>query len=104
MNESRMKEGFGVLLLSGGWGSMLLSVVFYLLFWRVDNEPGAKDVPALLWAAISACSLGGLSFLGSHIYLIMKKAWLMLGIGWVLCLALLVGAVALAPILLLFMV
>jgi hypothetical protein len=104
MMKTDGKEIVSTILLAGGWGAMLLSIVFYLLFWRVDNEPGAKDVPALLWAAISACSLGGLAFLGSHVYLIIKKAWLMLGIGWVLCIALLVGAVALAPVLLLFMV
>ena len=45
MNVSRIKEIGGVLFLSGGWVSMLLSVVFYLFFWRVDNEPGAKALP-----------------------------------------------------------
>jgi hypothetical protein len=54
--------------------------------------------------AVSLCSLGGLAFLGGHFMLIMKKAWLALGIGWALCIALLIGAVALAPIVLLFMV
>lgn len=98
------KEIISAGLIAGGWGSMLLSIVFYLFFWRVDNEPGARAVPGLLWAAISFCSLGGLAFLGGHVYLLAKRAWLMIGIGWVLCLALLVGAVALAPILLLFMV
>lgn len=104
MNVSRIKEVWGVLLLSGGWVSMLLSVVFYLFFWRVDNEPGAKAVPWLLWTAVSFCSLGGLAFLSGNILLILKKAWLWLGISWALNIALLVGAVTLAPILLLFMV
>ena len=104
MNKLHLKDIWVVLLLSGGWMSMLLSVVFYLFFWRVDNEPGAKEIPALLWMAVSLCSLGGLAFLGGHILLIVKKAWLMLGIGWALCIALLIGAVTLAPILLLFMV
>lgn len=98
------KELFGGLLLSGGWGLMLCSIVFYLFFWRVDNEPGAKDVPVLLWAAILFCSLGGLTFLGSNIYLTTKKAWMVLVIAWVVCAVLLVGAVSLSPILLLFMV
>lgn len=83
---------------------MLLSIVFYLLFWRVDNEPGAKDIPGLLWAAISFCSLGGLAFLGGHIYLIKEKAWIVLAIAWVVCIALLVGAISLLPILLFLMV
>ena len=83
---------------------MVFSAAVYLLFWRVDNEPGAKAVPGLLWAAISFCSLGGLSFLGGHIYLIKEKAWLPLLIAWGLCVALLVGAITLSPILLLLMV
>jgi len=91
-------------ILSSGWIMMLLSIVFYLLFWRVDNEPGAKDVPALLWAAISFCSLGGLAFLGGNIYLIKEKSWIVLVSAWVICIALLVGAISLSPILLLLMV
>ena len=83
---------------------MLLSIAFYMLFWRVDNEPGAKDVPGLLWAAISCCSLGGIAFLGSHVYLILKKSWLLLLIAWGLSIAIFVGAVSLSPILLLLMV
>ncbi len=104
MNISRIKEIWGILFLSGGWLSMLLSVVFYLFFWRVDNEPGAKAVPWLLWMAVSLCSLGGLAFLSGNVLLILKKAWLWLGISWALNIALLVGAAALSPILLLFMV
>jgi hypothetical protein len=98
------KEIISGLLLSGGWGSMLLSGALYLLFWRVDNEPGAKDVPGLLWAAISFCSLGGLTFLGSNIYLMIRKSWIVLVVAWVVCVALLIGAVSLSPILLLLMV
>ncbi|MCP5094233.1 MAG: hypothetical protein GY943_01640 [Chloroflexi bacterium] len=103
-SPSSLKDILIMFLLPGGWGSMLLAIVFYLFFWRVDNEPGAKDMPGLLWTAVSFCSLGGLAFLAGNILLIMKKAWLLLGIGWAVCVALLVGAVALAPILLLFMV
>lgn len=98
------KRNLGHLVLSGGWLSMLLSIVFYLFFWRVDNEPGAKAVPWLLWTAVSLCSLGGLAFLSGNILLILKKAWLWLGISWALNIALLIGAITLAPILLLFMV
>ena len=101
MKPKEILSGF---LLSGGWGALLLSVAVYLLFWRVDNEPGAREIPALLWVAISFCSLGGLAFLGGHIYLIKEKAWLVLFIAWGLCAALLVAAVSLAPILLLLMV
>ena len=83
---------------------MLYSIVFYALFWRVDNEPGAKDVPALWWAAVSFCLLGGLAFIGSQVYLLIQKAWIVLVIAWVVCIALLIGAISLSPILLLLMV
>jgi len=102
--QLRTKEVLSGLLLSSGWGSILFSLAVYLLFWRVDNEPGAKAVPGLLWAAITFCSLGGLAFLGGHFYLIKQKAWMLLFISWVLCVALLVGAISLSPILLLLMV
>jgi len=98
------KEILAGVTLAGGWLSILISGVFYAFFWRVDNEPGAKDFPTLLWAAISFCSLGGLSFLGSHIYLIIKKSWKITLIAWAVCIALLAGAISLSPILLLFMV
>lgn len=98
------KEILSGLTLSGGWLFMLVSLVFYAFFWRVDNEPGAKDFPQLLWAAIFFCSIGGLAFLGGHIYLIKEKAWWVLVGAWAICIALLVGAISLAPILLLFMV
>ena len=98
------KEILGGALLAGGWLSILVSGVFYAFFWRVDNEPGAKDFPGLLWAAISFCSLGGLSFLGGHIYLIIKKNWKIILVAWAVCIALLVGAISLSPILLLLMV
>ncbi len=98
------KEILGGVTLAGGWLSILISAFVYAFFWRVDNEPGAKAIPGLLWAAISFCSIGGLAFLGSHIYLIIKKAWLLILIAWAVCIALLVGAISLSPILLLFMV
>ena len=98
------KEVLSALLIPGGWISMLTSIVLSLFFWRVDNEPGARDVPGLLWAAVSFCSLGGLAFVGGQIYLIVKKAWIVLAVAWATCIALLAGAVSLSPILLLFMV
>jgi len=99
----KAKEIISGLLLPTGWSSILISIVVYTLFWRIDHEPGA-DGTGLLLATISFCSLGGLTFLGSHIYLIIKKAWIMLVIAWFICIALLVGAVSLSPILLLLMV
>ena len=100
----KAKEILSGLTLSGGWLFMLVSLVFYAFFWRVDNEPGAKDIPALLWTAILFCGTGGLAFLGGHVFLIKEKAWWVLVGAWVVCVTLLVGAISLAPILLLFMV
>ena len=102
--KTENKEILAGLTLAGGWLSILVSVAIYAFFWRVDNEPGARDFPGLLWAAISFCSIGGLAFLGNHIYLIIKKAWMIILIAWVVCIALLIGAISLSPILLLFMV
>ena len=100
----KIKEIIGALTLSGGWASMLFSVALYALFWRVDNEPGAKDFPALWWGALSFCSLGGLAFLAGNMYLLIKKAWVALAVAWVLCIVILFGAISLSPILLLLMV
>jgi hypothetical protein len=50
-DTARQRDVSG-LLLSGEWLFILLSGVFYAFFWRVDNEPGAREFPALLWAAI----------------------------------------------------
>ncbi|MCP4140470.1 MAG: hypothetical protein GY755_09305 [Chloroflexi bacterium] len=100
----KIKEIISGFSLVCGWLFILISCVVYAFFWRVDNEPGAKDIPALLWVAISFCSLGGLSFLGSHIYLIRQKAWTLILIAWGVCIALLVGAITLLPVLLIFMV
>ena len=47
------KEILAGVTLAGGWLSVLISGVFYAFFWRVDNEPGAKDFPTLLWAVTS---------------------------------------------------
>lgn len=101
--EMRGRQILSAILLTVGWLSILISGFVYAFFWRVDNEPGASGT-SLLWAAISFCSLGGLTFLGSHIYLIIQKAWLLILIAWVVCIVLLVGAVSLSPILLFFMV
>lgn len=100
----KSKEIIGALTLSSGWASMLFSIALYAFFWRVDNEPGAKDVPALWWGAVSFCLLGGLAFLGGNIYLVKEKAWSVFVIAWVVCIALFVGAITLSPILLFFMV
>jgi hypothetical protein len=98
-----IKDWLGPILLLAGWISLLISGLLYPLYWRVDNEPGASGT-ALLIAALSFCSLGGLAFLGGNLLVIRKKAWWVLAIGWFLCAGLLAGALSLTPILLLLMV
>ncbi len=103
MNKKFTQWIFGLLMVSG-WVSLTLSIVFYLFFWRVDNEPGAKDMPELLWAAIFFLVTGGLSFLSGNIgYLVHKvrKAYI---ISWVICAVLGTASICLSPLLLVFMV
>lgn len=100
----KLKNLTAVLVLSAGWGSLLLSVAFYLLFLRVYFEPGAIELPGLFWTAILLTILGGLAFLSGHIYLLVKKAWTWLWLAWLLCLMGLLGAFALTPVLLVFLV
>jgi hypothetical protein len=46
---SSRQDPSGVVCGAGGfWVLMLLAIAFYALFWRVDNEPGARPVPGLL--------------------------------------------------------
>ncbi len=99
-----IKQILSALLLALGWAFVLLSVAVYLLFWRVDNEPGAGSATGLLIAAIAMLSVGGLSVIANAIYLIVKKAWIVIAVAGAVCLVILVGAIGLSPILLLLMV
>jgi len=87
-----------------GWALLLASIPVYLFHWRVANEPGAGPALGLLIATIFLLGAGGLLLIGGHIYLLFKKAWILLLVVWEVCIALLVGAVFLSPVLLLFMV
>ena len=99
-----IKEILSALLLAAGWVLVLLSIAVYLLFWRVDNEPGAAPVPGLLIAAILLFSMGTLSLVINTIYLIVKKSWIIMIITMLVCLVVLFGACNLSPILLLLLV
>ncbi len=98
------KDILAAVTLAGGWLSILISGFVYALFWRADNEPGYSGDNSLRLVALSFCSLGGMAFLSGHIYLIIKKTWALIFISWGVCVALLVGAITLLPILLIFMV
>ena len=87
-------------------GSLILiylSLALYAFNWRVSNEPGYDTAWGLLLPAIAFCGLGGLLFIGSHVYLFIRRSKLIL-LAWGLCIVVTIGAASLAPILLLFMV
>jgi hypothetical protein len=54
------------------WFSLLLSLSLTMFYWRVANEPGAKDTPELTTAAILCFFIG---LVGTVVlnYLFMKK-------------------------------
>ena len=98
------KVAIATTLIAGGLIFVYLSFIFYALNWRVANEPGYDTVWYLLAPAIALSAVGGLAFLGGHIYILLRRAWLMLPVAWALCIVITVSAASLAPILLLFMV
>jgi len=85
------------------WLLLSAAIPTYAFFWRVDNEPGAKKIPELLWAAVCFLSSGGLLFISTNIYLIIQRSKLIF-ITWGLCLIITIMACSLSPVLLLFMV
>jgi len=91
------------LLLVGGLIMIYLSGVFFAFNWRVANEPGFTTVWGLLIPAIFLCGVGGLLFVGAHVYLFIRRSKLIF-LAWGVCVVVTIGAVSLAPILLLFMV
>ena len=101
--NTQNKQIIALLLIIFGWLLMIAAVPSYAFFWRVDNEPGAAKIPALLWTAICFISSGGIIFLAANIYLAAQKSK-MIFLAWGVCLVLGVAACSLAPILLLFMV
>lgn len=100
----KLKDLLVAILLGTGGGNLLLSIALYMLFWRIDNEPGAASVPALLWGAILFCSTGGLAFVGCNIFLVVRRAWAALIVGWGICMFYGVVALGVSPFLLLLMV
>ena len=97
------KEVVVSFLIPGGLILIYLSLVFYAFNWRVSNEPGFSTAWEWLAPGIAFCGVGALIFVGSNIYLIMRRSKLIF-LGWGLCIPVTGGAVSLAPILLLFMV
>lgn len=102
MTKQEILSAAGVVL---GWTCILLAAGTYLLFWRVDNEPGYRgDATGMLLAAILLAGSGGLSFLFCNIYLITKRYKFGFLIAWLLVIVISIGAISVAPILLLFLV
>lgn len=111
MNESAQsqsksldgKEIIATCLIPGGLILIYLSLAFYAFNWRVSNEPGYSTAWEFLFPAIALCGTGGLIFVASHIFLFIRRSKLIFW-AWGLCIPVTIGAVALVPILLLFMV
>ena len=97
------KEIIATLLLPGGLILIYVSFVFYALNWRVANEPGFSTAWGLLLPGIAFCGVGGLIFIGTNIYLFLRRSKLVF-LAWGLCVLVTIGAASLAPILLLLMV
>ena len=97
------KETVALLLVPGGLILFYLSLAFYALNWRVSNEPGYGTAWGLLGTGIALCGVGGLFFVGSQIFLLMRRSKLIL-LAWAVCVPVTIGAVTLSPILLLLMV
>lgn len=104
MKKREILSAIGV---GSGWALVLFSVAAYLLFWRVDNEPGVAAAiarPYLITAIISFLS-GSLLFLGNNLYLLLvpqKKTALL--IAWVLVIGITLMACTLSPCLLILLV
>ena len=97
------KEIIAILLIPGGLALSYLALVFFAFNWRVSNEPGFDTAWGLLLTGIALCGVGGVVLIGAHVFLIMRQ-WKLVLIAWVLCVVVTIGAVSLAPILLLFIV
>lgn len=97
----KILNGFATVL---GWALMLASLATYMLFWRVDNEPGVKGSPEMLFAAIAMACIGVVLFFGGNgllLYWRDKKASLL---TWLFILLVGLLACLLSPLLLALMV
>ena len=97
----KILNGFATVL---GWVLMLASAATYMLFWRVDNEPGVKGSPEMLIAAIAMACVGAVLFFGGNGLLLYRRDKKALLLAWLF--VLLVGSLAclLSPLLLALMV
>jgi hypothetical protein len=93
--------GLGAVL---GWVSMLLSVATYMLFWRVDNEPGVTGSPEMLYAAIAMGCFGPILFFAGNGLLIYWREKNILLITWLFIFLAAMLACLLSPLLLILMV
>ena len=87
-----------------GWIFQIVAVGIYLLYWRVENEPGVKGDP--LWLATALC-LGGLGLLlfgGGNLSLFLARAKNAALVAWILVIAIALLACLASPALLIFLV
>ncbi len=100
----RAKDKVAVFCQVIGWATILLSIALYLLFWRVEYEPGAMKIPEILQASQAFLITGGLAFAGGNVYLLIRKAWKIYRVAWTLCGLILLLAILCSPALLVLLV
>lgn len=97
--------GVAVLVATAGWVAILVSIVVFVLRWRVVHEPGAGDGPVLFAIGIFSLVLGTVGFVGGQVALVRWRAgcgWLAL--VWGVAAALALGGLFFSPALLLLLV
>jgi hypothetical protein len=79
-------------------------VVTYLLFWRIDNEPGVAGDPLMFAAAVGLVLFGLLLFFGGIAGLIVNRAKAAALVAVLLVAAVAFCACAISPMVLILMV
>jgi len=87
-----------------GWILKIAALSTYLLFWRVDNEPGVKSPTSMLITAICLGGLGIVFFAGGNLALILDRAKTAAIIAWILVILITALACLMSPALLVLLV
>jgi hypothetical protein len=82
----------------------VIGVITYLLFWRVDNEPGYRGDPLVFALALGLCGLVFLLFLGGNVGLLVNRAQKAALVAWFLVGLVAALACAISPLVLMLMV
>jgi hypothetical protein len=87
-----------------GWILEIAALSTYLLFSRVDSEPGAKSPTEMLITAICLGGLGIVLFCGGNLVLFLTRAKKAAIVAWILVALIAVLACLMSPLLLVFLV